>query len=811
MQDTSTNPLTKAKSLIESGFAVYPCFGTTTKNEAKKKAAMMPKGSAFYGKGVPYEVIESEFYKQGVWIGVLCGAPSGNLECLDFDNKFGDAQVLYEQFMSIPDVQDIVNEYNLFIEKTTSGGYHICYKTTEKLTQVDGGGKIARRLKQETNEVIALIETRTEGQYFVTAPSEGYEVILNSLDTIVPFPMEQRTFLIEMAKSMDEYLDEKTLYAPQHTKSRIPTSERNALRAGDDYSQSAVGLQEMVAMLEAEGWKNVYENKWCRPNKTDGGISATLGHVAPNIFYVFSSNAAPFDQGKCYTPFSMLALLHYGGDFSACAKALAERGFGTKFEKKETASQKDANKGISLIKEVLKRVNSLKDVTEQDYEVIAQKTGLRSDKIEELFKEVAEANPYLIRFDFLMPFEKLHAFVNHHYDIKRNTLTKMLTIVDKFKGNEVNEHDVYITVSNSKIKVKKDDLNSLLSSSYIKEHNPIAEYFTKLPSWKESDPDYIGMYASYFKCKDPSHQEFFVSMFRKHLVRSIYCSINGIENRFVFVLLGEQNDGKSTYIRKLCFDENYYTQKDITDGNARDIQIAMFENFMWGIEEIDAYSPQQMNKLKSHISTGYDKTRDLYAKKAELRWRVVNYWASGNKDEILTDETGNSRFLVFRGKITSHDYNNHFTGVIKVPIEMLWAQAFYLYQRGRDFYNPELSEEEIAMRDSINISYEVSNDVEGHLKDLFEPGVKGGELWTSAKIVRYLNRRKINASTKQVNYAIEKLIRKGVWKDIEHNQTSVGKSFLICPRRSADHDFDAMPIGAPPMAYGGGKEDDLPF
>ena len=63
---------------------------------------------------------------------------------------------------------------------------------------------------------------------------------------------------------------------------------------------------------------------WQRPGKTSRDISATLGKCGPGILYNFSSNAYPFEQNACYTPFAIVALLEYWGDYSAFASVLAK-------------------------------------------------------------------------------------------------------------------------------------------------------------------------------------------------------------------------------------------------------------------------------------------------------------------------------------------------------------------------------------------------------------------------------------------------------------------------------------------------------
>ncbi|WP_337746495.1 AAA family ATPase [Victivallis vadensis] len=48
-----------------------------------------------------------------------------------------------------------------------------------------------------------------------------------------------------------------------------------------------------------------------------------------NVFYVFSSNAAPFEANKAYSAFNVYAMLEHGGDFTQAAKTLLEHGYGT--------------------------------------------------------------------------------------------------------------------------------------------------------------------------------------------------------------------------------------------------------------------------------------------------------------------------------------------------------------------------------------------------------------------------------------------------------------------------------------------------
>src|SRR5690606_35762561 len=105
--------------------------------------------------------------------------------------------------------------------------------------------------------------------------------------------------------------------------------------------------------LRKAGW-NETQRGWTRPDKEDG-ISATFGKVAENIFYCFSSNAYPFEPNKAYSPFQVVALLQYNGDFKAFAKDLSERYQMNQPKRKEYAKPEQKPKEAGQIETILKK------------------------------------------------------------------------------------------------------------------------------------------------------------------------------------------------------------------------------------------------------------------------------------------------------------------------------------------------------------------------------------------------------------------------------------------------------------------------
>jgi len=283
-------------------------------------------------------VTDLKAYASSPGIGIVCGKLSAGLECLDFDNHFGDAKETMGAFMQMDGVREIYGRHPLVIESTMSGGYHLLYRCDV----VGGNQKLARKPKQGQNGKWipdVIIETRGEGGYFVAAPSPGYKLIRGSIINIPLIDPIEREILISAARSFNTWHE------------IIPSVEESRDRPGDLFNNKVEALDEMKSSLSAAGWKELREGMWRRPGKSDG-ISATLGRVAPGVFFNFSSNGHPFDQEKAYTAFQVITLLDYGGDFSSFAKELSERYSMNKTEKQINKPKPEA-KTISELDKIM--------------------------------------------------------------------------------------------------------------------------------------------------------------------------------------------------------------------------------------------------------------------------------------------------------------------------------------------------------------------------------------------------------------------------------------------------------------------------
>lgn len=287
----------QAQEYLNEGFNPIPC--------KKTKAPQLETGHRFL-----YETIDKieQRFANCENIGVVCGDVSNGFYAIDFDAHNGESiSNIYEEFIEIPFVSYLIQSGFLSCYKTTNG-FHIYLKLKSTIS-----GTVYSRWEDGKS---VMIELRGNGQYVVTHPSKNYEhlkgVELIKLDYITD---EEFNSLVEVARSFDDSPEYES--EDDGTKRKWPKEWDNSSLTGRFNNE---GEDEIKELLDAAGWSYSFERKdgieyWVRPNKdVKDGISATWGK-RKNMFYVFTSSAPPFESGKGYTPFQVLTILKFGGDW----------------------------------------------------------------------------------------------------------------------------------------------------------------------------------------------------------------------------------------------------------------------------------------------------------------------------------------------------------------------------------------------------------------------------------------------------------------------------------------------------------------
>jgi predicted P-loop ATPase len=344
---------------------------------------------------------------------------------------------------------------------------------------------------------------------------------------------------------------------------------------------------------------------------------------------------------------------------------------------------------------------------ENEVNVLCNKHLLGKDIVRNILKNVFESNKDEFDIENKSDIYKVELFIKKRYSIRKNEVTTR-TEIKYAKGatlHPITVDTIARDLMHANIKFALDKLKSLLRSNFVELYNPFKEYFEGLTEYSaEEEIDYIQNFSSFIKT---DNQQFWEVQFKKALVRSIACALDYKENRIIMTLVQQsQETGKTSFIRFLCPDKlkDYYTETHMEAGKT-DSDLQLSENFIWNIEELAALHSNEVNKLKATISKSVVKQRRSYGEFHETNPRRVSFWASTNKPEFLTDDT-NTRWLCFNILGIDHDYNNTKTGVKKVNIDNVWAQAYTLYKQGFDY---TLTKEEAQQRDALNKDYELSS------------------------------------------------------------------------------------------------------
>jgi hypothetical protein len=287
-----------AKTLLRAGFSILPCDGN--------KKPLVRSWKPYQAK--PMTEVEAErCFNNGARLAIIGGAVSGNAECLDIDDP-----AVYTPLIDMLDMQRPGLAGKLLRRKTPSGGYHIVYRSEKP---VAGNLKLASTAAGEVR-----IETRGEGGYFLSPPSQGYQVLSGSLTSCPVLTPDEIEIIHSTARSFDEQ------HLAQHQQRTATPQKKYDDAPGKAFNDS----HSIVDLLKKYGWREAGRTgagqAWTRPGK-DKGISAVL--MGSGNLYVFSSNAAPFEPQQSYSPFAIYTMYEHGGDFSAAARQLAREGYGT--------------------------------------------------------------------------------------------------------------------------------------------------------------------------------------------------------------------------------------------------------------------------------------------------------------------------------------------------------------------------------------------------------------------------------------------------------------------------------------------------
>ena len=182
------------------------------------------------------------------------------------------------------------------------------------------------------------------------------------------------------------------------------------------------------------------------------------------------------------------------------------------------------------------------------------------------------------------------------------------------------------------------------------------------------------------------------------------------------VLVGtKQGEGKSTFIKWLAINEQWFTEIKKVDGSEAIEQL--FGAWICEIPELSAFKKaDDVESIKAYITRTKDKYRKPYDKSPVEYPRRCILIGSTNSERFLTDRSGNRRFYPVVVKSSGYDLFDHEQECREYIIQC-WAEARERYKKGE---MPPFA------------NYKLLKEYQQHQDDAMEDD------WRVGKIVSYL-------------------------------------------------------------------------
>jgi predicted P-loop ATPase len=149
----------------------------------------------------------------------------------------------------------------------------------------------------------------------------------------------------------------------------------------------------------------------------------------------------------------------------------------------------------------------------------------------------------------------------------------------------------------------------------------------------------------------------------------------------VAVLIGtKQGEGKSTFARWLAIQDEFFTEVTEIEGQ-KGIE-AIEGAWVCEIAELLAVTKtKEVEAVKSYITKQVDRYRRPFDRRTTDHKRQCVFIGTTNKEQFLTDKTGNRRWYPVKVNSSGYDIHDH-KEAIQADILQAWAEAKCLFDRG---------------------------------------------------------------------------------------------------------------------------------
>ena len=248
----------------------------------------------------------------------------------------------------------------------------------------------------------------------------------------------------------------------------------------------------------------------------------------------------------------------------------------------------------------------------------------------------------------------------------------------------------------------KSDIVEYIHSEEVPSFNPIEEFLNALPAWDGQNhvAELFGRLPGV-----SSEQLSFLSVWLRSTVAHWLQMDTLHGNECVPTLIGSQGCGKTTFLRRLLPHHlRQYYLDHLNLSNKFDKEMALTNNLLVNLDELDAIRPSQHAALKQTLSKSKVNGRPIFGCTQEDRPRFASFVATTNNPHPLTDATGSRRYICIQ--IPQGQYIDN---VGDINYEQLYAQVLYELREQKAPY--WFNNEEVARIQEMNIEFAEKKDL----------------------------------------------------------------------------------------------------
>ena len=248
----------------------------------------------------------------------------------------------------------------------------------------------------------------------------------------------------------------------------------------------------------------------------------------------------------------------------------------------------------------------------------------------------------------------------------------------------------------------KTEITEYVQSEEVPEHNPVEVFLKGLPVW--DGQNHIAKVFGRIPGLSSEQLNFLTIWLRSAVAHWLGMDmLHG--NECVPTLIGPQGCGKTTFVRRLLpLELREYYLDHLNLSNKFDKEMALTNNLLVNLDELDAIRPSQQSSLKQTLSVSKVNGRPIFGRTQEDRRRFASFVATTNNRHPLKDATGSRRYiciLIPDGQMIDN------TG--EIDYGQLYAQVTYeLLEKKAPYW---FNNEEVARIQQLNQDFMEQKDI----------------------------------------------------------------------------------------------------